>query len=162
MASGIQKATVDLDLIFAAYVTGRTKAATVGIKSAGADISDRYSPLSYGTSATATGIKKASADLNTIFAKIGTDMAVSISPGIAKGTFNYTATVEGGVSPFTYLWTVPAISTCGTINSGATLVTCNATYVCGSPTEPAPVELKVQVTDSLGNVAGKIIGAVLT
>lgn len=65
MTSGIQSKGVDLDNIFAAYVSGTHPPAT-GIKVNGVDIANRYQPLP-GTTAPATGIKVNGADLNTLF-----------------------------------------------------------------------------------------------
>lgn len=65
MTSGIQSKGVDLDSIFAAYVSGTHPTAT-GLKVNGVDIATRYQPLP-GTSAAATGIKTNGADLNTLF-----------------------------------------------------------------------------------------------
>lgn len=65
MTSGIQSKGVDLDSIFALYVSGTHPPAT-GIKVAGVDIATRYQPLP-GTAAAATGIETGGADLNTLF-----------------------------------------------------------------------------------------------
>lgn len=65
MTSGIQSKGVDLDSIFAAYVSGTHPAAT-GIKVNGVDIASRYQPLP-GTSAAATGILTGGTDLNMLF-----------------------------------------------------------------------------------------------
>lgn len=65
MTSGIKSSGVDIDSIFAVYVSGTHPAAT-GIKVNGVDIATRYQPLP-GTAAAATGIKTGGADLNTLF-----------------------------------------------------------------------------------------------
>lgn len=65
MTSGIQSKGVDLDSIFALYVSG-TRPAAAGIEVNGVDIATRYQPLP-GTSAPATGILAHGADLNTLF-----------------------------------------------------------------------------------------------
>lgn len=65
MTSGIKSKGVDLDIIFALYVSGTHPPAT-GIKVNGVDIATRYQPLP-GTAAAATGIKTGGADLNTLF-----------------------------------------------------------------------------------------------
>ena len=71
MATGILSNGVDLDSIFAAYITGTKKPAT-GYTVAGQDLSDRFQPYVDGPAAGATGYRIAGgADLNTLFAPFG-------------------------------------------------------------------------------------------
>lgn len=90
MTSGIQSKGVDLDNIFAAYVSGTHPPAT-GIKVNGVDIANRYQPLP-GTAAPATEIKTKGADLNTLFS--------TTSPGgplpIDGNTYDNTVSVPAG------------------------------------------------------------------
>lgn len=77
MSTGLDSKGVDLDSIFAPYVTGTSPALT-GVKFGGTDVNTRYAPRSYGSAAAATGItcKPGGAgslvDLNTLFAAYGT------------------------------------------------------------------------------------------
>lgn len=87
VTSGIQSKGVDLDAIFAAYVSGAHPAAT-GIEVAGVDVATRYQPLP-GTSAPATGILSKGADLNTLF---------STTSGAEELPFNGSAIISNGTN----------------------------------------------------------------
>lgn len=72
MASGIESGGVDLDNIYAAFVTGMSRVSATAIEVSGLDISYRYAPLSYGAAAPNCGIRSGGTDLSAIFAQIGT------------------------------------------------------------------------------------------
>ena len=107
MTVGIKSAGVDLDSIFAAYTTGRTKAATTGIRygASNTDLNQRYENIIYGIGPSATGIKSNGTDLNAIFCTIASDWSASLpsfphpfttTPQPASGTSPMTVTLSGG------------------------------------------------------------------
>lgn len=67
MTSGFKASGVDLDDIFAPYISG-TKAAVTGFTVAGADLKDRFQKYTSGPKVAATGHNVAGVDLCNIFA----------------------------------------------------------------------------------------------
>ena len=83
MGSGYAVNGLDLDSIFAAFVSG-SKAANTGYEVAGVDFANRYAPYTSGTKAEVTGMEVNGTDFNSIFAASGS------APGPANGSLNVT------------------------------------------------------------------------
>ena len=163
MAIGVEKASVDLDSIFALYTSGRTKAAATGIRygSSDIDLNQRYENIIYGTGPSATGIKTNSADLNTKFCTIASDWSASLPSfphpftqtpePYPSGTLPMTVTLTGGPGgSYTYSWTrVNGLTAHFVIVSGNGTATIQW-YATGVSGEPDSCSVTCTVTATSG------------
>ncbi len=158
MSIGVESINVDTDLIFAAYTTGRTRAAATGLTygSSKLDLNQRYENLIYGTAAAATGIETkitgTDLDLNQFFCKLGTDWTASLPTFPNAFTTSpqngiMTVTLSGGPSgTYTYDWTSTSTGAATfTINSGQGTATINWTAT-GVSAEPGIITVTCTVT----------------
>lgn len=144
MTSGIQSKGIDLDNIFAAYVSGTHPPAT-GIKVNGVGIANRYQPLP-GTSAPATGIKTNGADLNTLFSTTSSQTLpingksylgqTKVSSGTGSAFITFAVLLNAG----NYIYQITASSLSGTavlasgpVPTGAV----NVKFTWGTPFVPS-------------------------
>jgi len=123
VTSGIQSKGVDLDNIFAAYVSGTHPPAT-GINVNGVDIATRYQPLP-GTSAPTTGISANGADLNTLFSTTASGGPLPIDGQTLTGI----VTVTSGTKASSIAFAISGGNTyqvTGATNSGTQLLASGA------------------------------------
>lgn len=151
MSTGVRSKNVDLDSIFAPYVTGTSPAAT-GVKFGGTDVNTRYAPRAYGSQAAATGIKckpggaGSLVDLNTLFAAYGTtsyalaidgqsftsNISVVSGTGWAQIGFYMSSPSAWYIQSGNSLGGAPKTLSSGAVPAGAVKVK----YVWGTPTYP--------------------------
>lgn len=159
MAIGLESDNTDLALIFDAYTSGRTKAATanIGTSSGLVDLSSQFENIIYGTAASATGIQSNGTDLNALYCKYGTSFKATLPSypnqfNPPSETADTTVTVTGGPGgTYTYNWTYVSVSGTGgfSINSGQGTPTINWTLT-SSYDGPSTFRLTCTVTATGG------------